>query len=117
MVGASVVRWIEESNLDLHQARVLLALSTADGPMTAGEIAELSGLDVDSSYQAVHTLHGRGLTCEDARRHSLTERGGELMRDFAHARDEGVRAYVESLDTNEQRDLERVLCSAKSLDR
>jgi hypothetical protein len=51
LVGSRVLRWIEES-----------------------------GLDLDSAFQAVHSLHGRGLTCERKRRHKLTSRGRELMR-------------------------------------
>jgi DNA-binding MarR family transcriptional regulator len=109
LVGAHIVRWIEESRLDLHEARVLFALSNASGAMTGTEISEATGLDVDSAFQAVHRLHGRGLTCEGARRHELSERGRELMRSFAHAREEGVRAYLGSLDAGEQRKLGRVL--------
>jgi DNA-binding MarR family transcriptional regulator len=109
LVGARIIRWIEESRLDLHEVRVLLALSATKRPMTGTEIAELSGLDIDSAYQAVHRLHGRGLTCEQGRRHELSERGRALTRSFAHAREEGVRAYLGSLDPTEQRRLDRVL--------
>jgi hypothetical protein len=80
LVGSRVLRWIEESGLDLHEARALLALSTTTRAMTAAEVAERSGLDLDSAFQAVHSLHGRGLTCERKRRHKLTSRGRELMR-------------------------------------
>lgn len=109
MVGARIVRWIEESQLDLHEARVLLALSAAARAMKPGEIAQLSGLDLDSAYKAVHRLHGRGLTCEDERLHKLSARGRALMRSFEDAREEGVRAYVGSLEAGEQRRLEMVL--------
>ena len=109
LVGARVVRGIEETGLDLHEARVLLALSGAKEAMKAGEIAKLSGLDLDSAYQAVHSLHGRGLTCEDARRHKLTARGRGLMKTFGQAREGGVRSYVKSLPEEEQRRLERAL--------
>jgi DNA-binding MarR family transcriptional regulator len=109
LVGACIVSWIEDSDLDLHEARVLLALSVTARAMTGAEIAEHSGLDLDSAYQAVHTMHRRGLTCEHARRHELTARGRELMRSFAHAREQGVREYIGSLEANEQRRLERVL--------
>jgi DNA-binding MarR family transcriptional regulator len=109
LVGASIVRWIEDSRLDLHEARVLIALSGKAGAMKPAEIAEITGLDLDSAYKAVHKLHGRGLTCEDARRHTLTDRGRDLMRSFAHAREEGVRVYVGSLDAGERRRLEWML--------
>jgi hypothetical protein len=109
VVGARIVRWIEDSGLDLHEARVLLALTTAARPMKPREIAKLSGLGVNSAYQAVHRLHGRGLTCEDSRMHRLSERGHALMRSFADVREQGVREYVTGLDVDEQRRLESVL--------
>ena len=112
MVGARMVRWIEESHLDLHEARVLLALSETGRPMTAAEIAELSGLDLDSAYQAVNLLHGRGLTDEDSRRHALTGRGRALMRSFAQTRLEGVRAYVGKLGRSERQLIEQALRQA-----
>lgn len=109
VVGACIVRWIEDSRLDLHEARVLLALTTAARPMKPHEIAKLSGLDLNSAYQAVHSLHGRRLTCEDSRLHRLSDRGRVLMRSFADAREQGVRAYVKNLDVDERRRLESVL--------
>jgi hypothetical protein len=109
IVGARIVRWIEESRLDLHEARVLLALTVTGRPMKPPEIAKLSGLDLNSAYQAVHRLHGRRLTCEDERLHRLSERGRTLMRSFAEAREKGVRDFVTSLDSDEQRRLEGVL--------
>jgi DNA-binding MarR family transcriptional regulator len=109
LVGARIVRWIEESRLDLHEARVLFALSNASRAMTGAEIAEATGLDVDSAFQGVHRLHGRGFACEDSRRHELSARGRDLVRSFAHAREEGVRAYLGSLDADEQRRLGQVL--------
>jgi hypothetical protein len=109
VVGACVVRWIEDSRLDLHEARVLLALTTAARPMKPPEIAKLSGLDVDAAYKAVHSLHGRHLTCEESRLHRISERGRALMRSFADAREKGVRAYVRNLDADERRRLETAL--------
>lgn len=109
MVGACIVRWIEDSRLDLHEARVLLALTTAARPMKPPEIAKLSGLDLDAAYQALHRLHGRHLTCEESRLHRVSERGRALMRSFADAREKGVRAYVRNLDVDERRRLETVL--------
>jgi hypothetical protein len=89
-VGAGVLRWIEESHLDLHEARALLALNASGRAMTAAEVAELAGLDLNSAYQAVHKLHGRLLTCEESRRHELSARGRELMQSFEDARQPGV---------------------------
>jgi DNA-binding MarR family transcriptional regulator len=82
-MDAQVVRWIEESHLDLHEARAMLALSETGRPMTAGEIADLAGLDLDSAHKAVNSLHGRRLTEENRRRHALTRRGCALMRPLA----------------------------------
>ena len=109
VVGTRIVRWIEDSRLDLHEARVLLALTTMARPMKPHEIAKLSGLDLNSAYQALHRLHGRRLTCEDSRLHRLSDRGRALMRSFADAREQGVEAYVKSLDVDEQRRLESAL--------
>jgi DNA-binding MarR family transcriptional regulator len=109
IVGARIVRWIEDSRLHLHEARVLLALTQVRRPLTGAEIADVTGLDIDSAYQAVHSLHGRGLTEEDSRRHELSDRGRDLMRSFAQARSEGVRGYVEELGSDERRLLEHVL--------
>lgn len=86
-VGAGVLRWIEESRLDPDEARVLLALNAAGQAITAAEVAELAGLDLNSAYQAVHKLHGRSLTCEESRRHELSARGRELMRSYEDAPD------------------------------
>jgi hypothetical protein len=77
--------------------------------MKPREIAKLSGLDLNSAYQTVHRLRGRLLTCEDNRLHRLSDRGRTLMQSFADARKKGVRAYVRSLDVDEQRRLESVL--------
>ena len=109
MVGVSIVRWIEDSGLDLREVRALLAMSAGARPMKPAEIADLSGLDLDSAYQAVHRLHGRGLTCEDARLHRLTDRGRDLMHSFEHAREKGVKAYVGSLGAGDRRRLESMV--------
>ena len=108
-VGASIVRWIEDSRLNLHEARVLLAMRSRTKPVKPAEIAKLSGLDLDSAYQAVHSLHRRGFTSEDARLHRLTDRGRDLMHSFEYAREQGVRAYVGSLGAGERRRLEWML--------
>jgi hypothetical protein len=109
VVGARIARWIEDSRLELHEARVLLALTTAAGPIKPREIAKLSGLDLNSAYQAVHSLHGRHLTCEESRLHRISDRGRALMRSFADAREQGVRAYVRDLDVDQRRRLEAAL--------
>ena len=112
MVGARIVRWIEESNLDLHDARVMLTLEQTGRPMSVSDIADLSGLDIDTAYQTIHSLHGRGLTGEDCRCHGLTDRGRELMRSFAETRRQGVKAYLSGLSENELRRIESALDGA-----
>jgi len=109
VVGCRIVGWIEESGLDLREARVLLALAEGGPPRPASEIAERSGLPLDSVYKAVHSLHGRGLTEEDSRDHSLSVRGRSLMSSFTEARREAVEAYVAQLGPDERERLERVL--------
>jgi len=68
-----------------------------------------SGLPLDSVYEAVHSLRGRGLTEEDSRDHSLSVRGRALMSSFTEARREAVEAYVAQLGPDERERLERVL--------
>jgi DNA-binding MarR family transcriptional regulator len=109
VVGGRIVRWIEDSGLDLHEARVLLALAEGGPPKSASEIGDRSGLGLDSVYKAVHSLHGRGLTEEDSRHHSLSARGRTLMRSFTEARREAVEAYVGQIEPDERERLERVL--------
>jgi DNA-binding MarR family transcriptional regulator len=89
-VDAGVLRWIAESHLDLPEARALLALNASGQAMTAAEVAELAGMDLDSAYRAIHKLHVRRLTCEESRRHELTARGRELMRSYEDAGGRGV---------------------------
>jgi DNA-binding MarR family transcriptional regulator len=109
VVGGRIVAWIEDSGLDLREARVLLALAEGGPPRPASEIAERSGLPLDSVYKAVHSLHGRGLTQEDSRDHSLSARGRALMSSLTEARREAVEAYVAQLGPDERERLERVL--------
>jgi DNA-binding MarR family transcriptional regulator len=109
MVGARIVRWIEDSNLSLHDARVMLTLAQTGRPMSVTDIADQSGLDIDTAYQTIHSLHGRGLTGEDCRCHGLTDRGRELMESFAKTRREGVKAYLSGLGEGELRKIESAL--------
>jgi DNA-binding MarR family transcriptional regulator len=114
MVGARVVAWIEDAGLNLHEARVLLALTEAGHPMTPSGVAKLAGLDLDTTYQTLHSLHGRGLTDEDCRRHELGERGREMMSSFARARRDGVRAYLGRLGRRELQRIEGALGSPQA---
>jgi hypothetical protein len=109
IVGSRVVAWIEDAGLDLHEARVLLAMADAGRAMRPSRIARRAGLDLDTTYRALHALHGRGLTEETSRRHCLSERGRDLMSSFADARRNGVRAYLGKLGRTELRRVETVL--------
>jgi DNA-binding MarR family transcriptional regulator len=109
MVGVRVVRWIEDSDLSLHEARALMALNQGRPPMTVPDIADRAGLDLDTAYKTVHDLHGRGLTDEQNRNHELSERGRDLMQSFADVRREGVRDYLHALDTDERHRIGRAL--------
>jgi DNA-binding MarR family transcriptional regulator len=109
VVNGRLARWIQESELDLHEARVLFALAGNDRPMTPAEIAEASDVDVDSAYRAIHALHGRGITREIDRHHELTDAGRELMASCAQARREGIEAYVARLNDDQLRDLQSEL--------
>jgi DNA-binding MarR family transcriptional regulator len=109
VVGNRIVRWIDDSDLSLHEARVLLTLAEHDRPMAPAEIGERCGLDIDAVYHAVHSLRRRGITNEDQRRHQLTDSGRELMERFSDARREGVEAFVAQLPDDERRRLETAL--------
>jgi DNA-binding MarR family transcriptional regulator len=109
VVGGRVVRWIEESELDLHEVRVLIALCQAGRPTSVPDVADLAGLDLDTAYKTVHRLHGRGLTEESGRCHQLSESGRDLMGSFADVRRHGVRDYLEALDTGERHRIGRAL--------
>jgi DNA-binding MarR family transcriptional regulator len=108
-VGARIVHWIEDSQLDLHEVRVLIALSQAGRPTSVPDIAELAGLDLDTAYKTVHRLHGRGITEESGRCHQLSESGRELMDSFADVRRHGVRDYLDALDSGERHRIGRAL--------
>jgi len=108
-VSGRIARWIEDSGLTLHEARVLFAFGEHERPMTPAQIAEVGDIDVDAAYRAVHALHGRGITSESERHHELTDAGRDLLAACAEARREGIKRYVARLSTDEVRDLERAL--------
>ena len=109
VVNGRIARWIQESGLTLHEARVLFALAGSERPMTPAEIAEAGDIDVDAAYRAIHELHGRGVTTETDRHHELTDAGRELMASCVQARREGIEAYVARLNDEQLRELESAL--------
>jgi DNA-binding MarR family transcriptional regulator len=105
-VSGRMARWIEESELSLHEARVLFAFDEHQRPMTATEIAEAGDIDVDAAYRALHALHGRGIVSENHRHYDLTDAGRALTASCAQARRDGIAAYVARLSEDKLRDLE-----------
>jgi DNA-binding MarR family transcriptional regulator len=102
-----IARWAEESDLSFEDLRLLLALALKmeDGPTAISELAELAGFSLDSAYPATHRLRGRGYLREERRHYSLTKEGEELVAMLDAAHREGIQAYVDQLDGEEQQRL------------
>jgi DNA-binding MarR family transcriptional regulator len=98
----------EELGLSFEDLRLLLALTTKDGPSRVNDLAHLSGLSLDAAYPAIHRLHGRGFVREERRQYSLSEDGRELVAILDAAHREGIQAYVEQLDPREREQLTKV---------
>ena len=92
----------EELGLSFEDLRLLLALTTTDGLSSVSELARLSGLSLHSAYPGVHLLRHRGYLREEGRRYSLTDDGRALVDTLYVAHREGIRAYVDGLDANDQ---------------
>ena len=103
---ARIAAWAEKLTLSFQDLRLLLALTTKDGPSSVTDLAGLSGLSLDAAYPAIHHLRGRGYVREELRRYSLSEEGRELVAILDAAHREGIQAYVEQLDSRERRLLE-----------
>jgi hypothetical protein len=73
------------------------------------ELADLAGLSLDQAYPVTHRLRGRGYVLEEGRHYSLSERGQELVAMLNAARHEGIQAYVNQLDRDEQQRLREAL--------
>jgi hypothetical protein len=103
--------WAEQSELSFEDLRVLLALALKidDGPATVSELADLAGFPLDVAYPATHRLRGRGYLCEERRRYALSQQGQDLVAKLDAARREGIQAYVDQLDREEQQRLRKAL--------
>jgi DNA-binding MarR family transcriptional regulator len=101
-----IASWSEQVKLSFEDLRLLLALTMADGPPAATEIAELSGLPLGAVYRAIGKLRSRGYLREERRRYALTEQGDDLVATLDSAHREGIQAYVDDLDANERRALD-----------
>lgn len=101
--------WAEEAKLTFEDLRLLLvfALKSDEGPVAVSDLAELAGFSLDTAYPAIHGLRRRGYLHEDSRHYSLTEQGQELVAKLDEAHLEGVRAYVDTLGSDEQERLQK----------
>ena len=106
-----VATWAEQSVLSFEDLRMLLALALKidDDPASVSELAELAGFPLDVAYPAAHRLRGRGYVREEQRHYSLSQRGQELVALLDPARREGIQAYVDQLDREEQQRLRKAL--------
>jgi Mn-dependent DtxR family transcriptional regulator len=98
-----IATWAEESQLSFEDLRLLLALALkkTEGPAAVSELAELAGFSLDVAYPAMHSLRRRGYLREERRHYSLSEQGEELVAMLDSAHREGIQAYVEQLDREE----------------
>src|SRR3954470_8031756 len=103
-----IVAWAQESELSLEDLRLLLALAVKldEGPAAISELAELAGLPLDVAYPATHRLRGRGYVSEVGRTYALSQEGRELVGTLDAAHRQGIRAYIDQLDTTERQQLE-----------
>jgi DNA-binding MarR family transcriptional regulator len=99
----------EEHGLSFEDLRLLLALTTRNGPSSVSELGDISGLSLEAAYPAIHRLHGRGYLREDRRQYSLSEDGRELVAILEAAHRQGIQAYVDGLDPVERQRLDEAI--------
>lgn len=104
-----IAKWAEQSELSFRDLRLLLALAlkTDDGPAAISELGELAGFPLDVAYPATRSLRRRGYLREERRHYSLSEKGQELAARLDAAHNEGIQAYVDSLDPGERERLRK----------
>ena len=102
---ARIAAWAEKFALSFEQLRLLLALTTEEGPSRVSELASISGLSLDAAYPAIHDLHGRGYLREERRRYALSGDGRDLVATLDAAHREGIQAYIDQLDQCERQRL------------
>jgi hypothetical protein len=104
-----IATWAEQSELSFEDLRLLLALvfKLDDGPAAVSDLADLAGLPLDVAYPATHRLRGRGYLREERRQYALSEQGQELVAGLDAAHREGIQAYVDQLDREEQQRLSK----------
>jgi DNA-binding MarR family transcriptional regulator len=106
-----VASWAEQFELSFENLRLLLALTTEDGPTAVSELADLGGLSLQAAYPAIDDLRCRGYVREERRRYALTEHGQDLIATLDAAHLDGIQAYVDDLDPKERRRLEEAFGS------
>jgi DNA-binding MarR family transcriptional regulator len=95
--GPPLLRWIEENDVSVREARILVALmDSPDASMTAGELAESTGLSVAEAVRAGNDLRARRLI-RSGRRFRLTARGRKTVDELDDVRADGLRAYLAAL--------------------
>jgi DNA-binding MarR family transcriptional regulator len=97
----SMVGWIEDQGLSLAEVRLVLGLADQE-PIGATEIAERSGLSVDTAYPALHSLDARGWIRDEGRTHCLSAEGEKAVEELSATRAHAVRNYVDSLSPEER---------------
>jgi hypothetical protein len=102
-----IATWAEQYELSFEDLRLLLALAVKidDGPCAISELADLAGFPLDVAYPATHRLRSRGYVREERRRYALSQQGQELVAMLDAAHREGIQAYVDQLDPEEQQRL------------
>jgi len=110
-----IATWAEESELSFEELRLLLALALKmdEGPVAISELADLAGFSLDVAYPATHSLRSRGYLREERRRYSLSPEGEELVAALDAAHREGIQAYVDQLDREEQQRLRKALANTR----
>jgi DNA-binding MarR family transcriptional regulator len=107
--GPPLLRWIEESDVSVRETRILVALLDSPGArMTAGELAESTGLSVAEAVRAGNDLRARGLI-RSGRTIQLTARGRKTVDELENIRADGLRAYLTALPPTHREQLARSL--------
>ena len=117
LVGwAQITARAEKLGLSFGDLRLLLALTTMNGPSSVSDLARMSGFSLDAAYPAVHHLRARGYLREERRRYSLSEEGRELVAILDAAHREGIQAYVDGLNAREREWLEEAIGMTRGFD-
>jgi DNA-binding MarR family transcriptional regulator len=106
---AKITEQAETLGLSFEDLRLLLALTTSDGPSSVSDLARISGLPLEAAYPAAHHLRRRGYLLEEHRRYSLSEEGRGLVATLDAAHREGIQSYVDGLDAGERERLHEAI--------